>query len=263
MLLELLQKDFEGNVGAFNLFFLFAVDNSGTSDSTGPSGGDETDLLTWRSVTSNSRRFTNMLMVTTTVGMLDWVFGYTSHLWPAVSLHAELVVGSAGLEHWLVDSSTARNEAKHSSVSAAVKFFDTRWEFHSSFAGVSVVGNDGAVSTRGLGDLASVTRLLFERAHDGTFWHLSNWHDITDIELSLFTGMNKLAGANALWAHHGLGDFSVLVWVLELNLGKWSAPAWIVYDILHKTLDEALSLGIVKAPQFSSALSAFASTGKN
>jgi len=204
-----------------------------------------------------------MLMVTTTVRMLDWILGYTSHLWPAVSLDAEFVVGSAGLEHWLVDSSSASDEAKHCSVSAAVKLFDTRWEFYSSFAGVSIVGNDGAVSTGGLGNPASVTRLLFERAHDGTLWHLSNWHDVTDVELSLFTGVDELSSANAFRTYHSLSNFSVLVWILKLNLCKWSAPAWIVYDILDQTLDKALSLSIIEAPQFCGALSAFATAGEN
>merc|ERR1719219_2445539 len=63
-------------------------------------------------------------MVTTTVGMLDWILGDTSHLGPAVSLHAELVVGTAGLQHWLVNSSTASDEAKRSTVSAGVQLLD-------------------------------------------------------------------------------------------------------------------------------------------
>jgi len=245
------------------LLFLLAVDNSGTTDSTGSSGGDETDLLTWRSVTSHSGRLTNMLMVTTTVWMLYRVLGDTSHLWPAVSLHAELVVGSAGLEHWLVDSSTASDEAKHSSVSAAVELLDTGWELDSSLAGVGVVGDNGAVATGSLGNLASVTGFLLERADNGTFWHLSDWHDVTDVELSLLTGVDELAGANALWAHHGLGDLSVLVWVLELDLGEWSTPAWVVYDVLDETLDEALSLGVVERSELGGSLSALRPAGKD
>jgi len=204
-----------------------------------------------------------MLMVTTTVRMLDWILGDTSHFWPAVSLHAELVVGSAGLEHWLVNSSATSDEAKHSSVSAAVKLLDTRWQLHSGFAGVRVVGNDGAVSTGGFGDLATVTGFLFKRAYDGTLWHLSNWHDVTDVELSFFTGMDELSGTNTLWADHGLSNLSVLVWILELNLGNWSTPAWIVDDILDKTLHKTLSLGIIETPQLCGALSAFTPTGKN
>jgi len=204
-----------------------------------------------------------MLMVTTTVGMLDWILGDTSNLWPAVSLHAELVVGSAGLEHWLVDSSATGDEAEHGSVSAAVELLDAGWQLHSGLAGIGVVGDNGAVSAGSLGDLASVTGFLLERADDGTLWHLSDWHDVTDVKLSLLTGVDELAGANTLRAHHGLGDLSVLVWVLELNLGDWSTPAWVVYDVLDETLDEALSLGVVERSELGGSLSALRPAGED
>jgi len=143
------------------LLVLLLDDNSGTADSTSSSGGDETDLLTGTRITSYCRRLTNMLMVTTTVGMLDWILGDTSNLGPAVPLHSEFVVSSASLQHWLVDSSTAGDETKDCSVLAREQFLDTGWELHSCSASVWVVGYDGAVASRGLGNLAAVTSFLF------------------------------------------------------------------------------------------------------
>jgi len=102
-----------------------------------------------------------MLMVSTTVGMLDGVLGDTSNLWPAVSLDAELVVGSACFEHWLVDSSATGDESEHGTVSAAVELLDAGWQLDSGLASVGVVGDNGAVSAGGLGNPASVTRFLF------------------------------------------------------------------------------------------------------
>lgn len=95
----------------FGLLVLLADNESGTADSTGSAGGNETDLLTGRGVAPDCRRLTNMLMITTTVRMFDGILGDTTNLGPAVSLHAVLVVGSAGLEHGLVDSSSACDEA--------------------------------------------------------------------------------------------------------------------------------------------------------
>ena len=86
-----------------------------------------------------------MLMVSSSVWMLDWILGNTSNLWPAVPLYSEFVVSSSGLQHWFINSSTTGDESKHSSVSAGVELFDTRWEFHSGFAGVGVVGDNGAI----------------------------------------------------------------------------------------------------------------------
>lgn len=42
-----------------------------TSDATSAAGGNETDLGSWGLVAAHSGRGTNVLMVTTTVGMLD------------------------------------------------------------------------------------------------------------------------------------------------------------------------------------------------
>merc|ERR1719198_1649150 len=205
----------------------------------------------------------DMLMVSSSVWMLDWIFGDTSDLWPAVSLQSEFMVGSSGFEHWFINSSTTSDEAKHSSVSAGVELFDTGWEFYSGFAGVGVVGDNGTVTTGSFSDLTSITRFFFQLADDGTFWHLSDWHDVTNVEGSFFTGVDELTGADTFWADHGFGDFSVFVGVLELDFGQWGAPAWVVNDVLYKTLDKTLSFGIVQRSEFGGAFSAFRSTGEN
>jgi len=248
---------------SFNLFFFLVVNNPGTSDSTGPPGGDETDLFTWRGVSSDGGRFTDMLMVSSSVGMLDWILGDTSDFWPAVSLHSELVVGSAGFEHWLVDSSTASDEAEHRSVSAGVQLFDAGRQLHSGFAGVGVVRDDGAVPAGSLGDLAPVSGFLLQLANDGTFWHLSDWHNVTNREGGFLTGVDELSGADAFRADHGLGDLSVFIWIFELDFAEWGAPAWVVHDVFDEALYEALSLGIVERSELGGAFSAFGSAGED
>ncbi len=49
-------------------------------DPAGPPGGDETDLLTGRAATANCGGLANVLVVTTTMGMLHGVHGHTTHL---------------------------------------------------------------------------------------------------------------------------------------------------------------------------------------
>jgi hypothetical protein len=243
-------------LGSFLLFF-FVVDDSGTSDSTGSSGSDKTDLFTWRGISSDGRWFTDMLVVSSSVWMLDWIFGDTSDFWPAVPLHSEFMVGSASFKHRFVNSSATGDQTKHSSVSAGIQFFDTWRQFHSGFTGICVVCDNGAVSTWCFGDFTSVSAFFFQLANDGTFWHLSDWHDVTDGEGGFFTGVDELTGADTFWADHGFGDFSVFVWVLELDFSQWGAPAWIVNDVLYETLDETLSFGIIQRSEFGGAFSAF------
>ena len=53
----------------------------------------------------------NVLVVTSSVGMLDGVHGNTPHARPAVSLGLVLMVSTSSLEHGLVGTSTASDDA--------------------------------------------------------------------------------------------------------------------------------------------------------
>lgn len=85
----------------------------GTAQQTCPAGGDETGLLTLGGVAGNGRSLTNMLVVTTTVGMVDGVHGHTTSLGPAVALDGELVLGARSLEEGLVGTATTGDDTDH------------------------------------------------------------------------------------------------------------------------------------------------------
>merc|ERR1719197_1207260 len=77
--------------------------------SSSPSS-NKTSLGSSACITTNGRRMTDMLMVTTTVRMLDRVHRYTTDLWPAVPLDLVFVVGTTSLQEGLVDTTTASND---------------------------------------------------------------------------------------------------------------------------------------------------------
>lgn len=81
-----------------------------TSDTTSPPGCDETDLATSRGGPLDRRGFTDVLMVTTSVGMLHRVHGHTSDNGPAVALSLVLVVRTTGLQDGLVDTATSSHD---------------------------------------------------------------------------------------------------------------------------------------------------------
>ena len=63
------------------LFILVSASNDlSSSDSSGSSGSDETDLLTSAGSPPDGGGLANVLMVTTTVGMLHGVHGNTTNL---------------------------------------------------------------------------------------------------------------------------------------------------------------------------------------
>lgn len=83
--------------------------NFATTNTTSSPGSDKTNFATSRSTPLDGGSFTNVLMVTTSVGMLNGVHGYTSDNWPAVTLSLVLVVGTSSLQDGLVDTSTTSN----------------------------------------------------------------------------------------------------------------------------------------------------------
>ena len=59
---------------------LILGDDLSSPDSTGPAGGDETDLLTGGGSSADGGSLTDMLVVTSSVGMLDGVHSNTTNL---------------------------------------------------------------------------------------------------------------------------------------------------------------------------------------
>ena len=99
-----------------------------SSDGTGSLGGNETALLTAGGVPSGRGGVTHMLMVTTTVRMLDGVHSDTSNSGPISLLGVRPVVASVCTEHRLIGSLTASDDTNHSSAASEDGLADTGWE---------------------------------------------------------------------------------------------------------------------------------------
>ena len=154
----------------------------GTSDETGSSGSDETDLLTSGLVSSDGRRVTNMLMVTTTMGMLDGVHRDTSNSGPVVSLGLVLEPGVVSLKERLVSSLTASSDADHSSALALDGLSGTGRELDSGLLTLISVTDDDGGSTGGSGERSSITVLGLTVGNNGTFGKLVDGEDISNGE---------------------------------------------------------------------------------
>jgi len=68
-----------------------------TTKMSSSAGSDKTDLATGWTLLSNCARLTDVLVVTTTKGMLYGFLGNTTNLGPAVALYGILVVRTFGL----------------------------------------------------------------------------------------------------------------------------------------------------------------------
>merc|ERR1719374_55411 len=107
-----------------------------------------------------SRCFTNMLVVTSSVGMLNGIHSNTTNLGPAVPLGLVFVVGSSSFQHRFVDPSTASDDSNHGAVGGGDDLLTSRGHLHSGTLGVRVVSDDSGVVSRGSGNLSSVSGLF-------------------------------------------------------------------------------------------------------
>ena len=73
-----------GSTKDLSLVSLGCSGSSLSSEPTSPPGCNKTNLLARRSIAPNSASMTNVLVVTSSMRMLHWVHGHTTHLRPAV-----------------------------------------------------------------------------------------------------------------------------------------------------------------------------------
>lgn len=90
------------------LDFLFTASAATTS-----TGSDETNFLTSRAIPSDSGGLSDVLVVTTTMGVLDGVHSNTTSLGPGVAFHPVLEERATGLEHGLVGTASTSDNSNN------------------------------------------------------------------------------------------------------------------------------------------------------
>ncbi|XP_059954429.1 phospholysine phosphohistidine inorganic pyrophosphate phosphatase isoform X3 [Mesoplodon densirostris] len=144
-----------------------ALASLGSPETPSPAGSSETHFLASRGISEDGRGFADVVVVATSEGMLSRVHGHTPHAWPAIPLCLILVVGTAGLQNGLVNAATSSHHTDHSSVGGGDDLLGAQGQLHSGLLCLRVVGDDSHIVPRGSGQLAPVTRLLLQTAHDG------------------------------------------------------------------------------------------------
>lgn len=230
--------------------FLGLLDSLASSgDSTGSSGSNETDLLSAWGVSSGGGWVTHMLMVTSSVRMLDWVHGNTSNSWPVSLLGLGLVVGSVSLEERLVSSLATSTDADHASAGSLDGLSDTGWESDSGLLAIFGVTNDNSGGTRGSGESSTVSLLGFNIGANGSLWHGGDWENVADGQGCFGSSVNKLAAVHALNCDEKLSVLLEFVLISETNLSERSASAWVVNNVLHDSLDVSSTLSEVQSSE--------------
>ena len=170
--------------GDLRSVLLLEKELAASSDDTGSLGGNETALLTAGSVSTGRRGVTNVLMVTTTVGMLDGVHGDTSDAGPVPLLRVSLEVRVVRLQQRLVDSLAAGDDADHGSAAALDGLADTGGKSDASLLSVLGVADDDGGDAGGASENTAVTELSLDVRDNGALGHRVNGEDVADRQRS-------------------------------------------------------------------------------
>jgi len=192
-----------------------------------------------------------MLMVTTTVRMVDGIHGNTTGLRPAVALDGELVLGSRCLQQRLVCSSSTSNDTNHASRTALHDLLGSTGKLNSRLALIRIVSNDSNVVARRSSQSASIANLLFDIGHDSSFRDGSEGKDVANSQGRVLASVDKLASVHALIGDEGLGDIFEFVRVLEGDFGKRCASTRVVNYVLHNASDVSMAFSIIESTELS------------
>lgn len=124
------------------LFFFDGLLTS--SDKSSSSGSNETDFLTVGCVSADSRWMPDMLLITTTMGMIYRIHSNTSNSGPSSTFCFVFVVLATSLAYWLIWSSSTSTYSNHSSAITWNSSSAATWESYSGLSTIIGVTNDNS-----------------------------------------------------------------------------------------------------------------------
>jgi len=223
------------------LFIIESLDVSASSNGTSSSGGNKTDLSTRGSISADGGRNTDVLLVTTTEGMVNGIHGNSSNSRPSLSESLHLVVNSTSLKDRLIDSFSGGNQTNHGSGVTSEGLSGTRGKLDSGLAEIIGVTDDGGRSSGASGQFTLITRGGFDVTDGSTFGDLVDGEDVTGGEGSFMSAVNVLTGVHSFSSQEVSSLESILIGVSEDDLGEGSTTAGIVEDLS----DDALNVTIL------------------
>mmetsp|Transcript_5753 Transcript_5753/g.8868 ORF Transcript_5753/g.8868 Transcript_5753/m.8868 type:complete len:215 (-) Transcript_5753:63-707(-) len=200
---------------------------------------------------------TNMLMITTTMWMLDWIHSNTTHTRPRIALCFVLVVGITSLQERLVDTTTTSNDTDCAASCRRYRLLGARREADARLASIFVVRDNSDVVARSTGEFTTVTSLDLNIAHSCTFWYTSKRKRVTHGQLCLCSAKHRLSCVHAFSGNKGLCHFLVTVWMTEHNTCKWCTTTRIMNDLTYNTADESSALRVIDGAMFGCSFAMF------
>ncbi len=187
-----------------------------------------------------------MLVVTTSVGMVDGVHSDTSDSWESLSESLELVEQGTSLHDWLFVSSSSGNDTDGGSAEAWDGFSGSGWESDSGSASIIGVSNNGGIGSWASGVGSFISNGWFDVADGGTFWNSVDWEYVTSGDCGFSSTEEILSGVGSFGGKEILSVMFVFIWISEIDFQKRATSSWVVEDSSNDTLDVSLSFNKIK-----------------
>lgn len=225
-----------------------------SSKTSGSAGGDKTDLTTRGAFSSNGGRHTNVLVVTSSVGMLYGILRYTTNLGPAVALDGVLVVGTSGLQQGLIGTTASGDNSDLGTNGGRNRLLSSRGKSKLGGSLFFVVGDDNGVGTGSTGKGTAVSALGLDVADNGSLGDRSQWQDISAGKAGLLSAVNELSAVHTLGTQKQFIVALVSVLVEELDAAHGGTSTGVVHNFLDDASDVSLLFGIVQRSELDGSL---------
>ncbi len=187
-----------------------------------------------------------MLVVTTSVRMVDGVHSDTTYSWESLSESLELVEKGSGLHDWLLVSSSTSNDSNGSSAETGNGFSGSWWKSDSGSAAIIWMSNNGCVSSWASGVSSLVSNGGLNVADGCTFWDSVDWKDVTGWDGGLSSAEQVLSWVCSFSSEEIFGVVLVFIWVSEIDFKEGTSSSWVVKDSSDDSLDVSLSFDKIK-----------------
>jgi hypothetical protein len=181
-----------------------------------------------------------MLVVTTSVRMIDGVHSDSLHLREDLLESGVLVEEQTSLEDWLVITATSSDNSDSGSAAAQNCLTGSRGKSEPGLEAILGVTDNGGIGARGPREGALIAGFGLNITNGCSFGNLANGQDVTNGYGGLLATEYVLAGVSALSCQEVLVLVSIFVGVAELNLCEGCTSS----GVMDNTLDDASYIAV-------------------
>lgn len=187
-----------------------------------------------------------MLVVTSSVRMVDGVHTNTLHLREDLLESGILVEQQTGLQDGLVVAAASSNNSDCGSAATENGLTSSGGQSDTGLLTIFRVTDDGGISAGRAREGSLVAGLSFDVADGCSFGDFADGEDVSNGDGGLFAAEDVLTSVGSLSGEEVLVLISVFVWIAELNLGEGSATSGIVDNALDDAPNVAVPFGVVE-----------------